>query len=140
MKILSILLAALCFATTGKGGEPAALTEAQIEAQMVMLQSVTGEFFRLSSGEKPVLTWKTAVGKCEQNILPLSQHSLATADFAPLHPLVDKPEEYCAVNVCADKDPDQRPVYLYLFSYKERTAKLVAAFHVQDGKAERIKG
>ena len=110
------------------------------DAETADLQAVVNGFAKMSRTHQPRLAWRRGLAHGGLTVYPADANTFRYSDFQPVQPFVQGPGQFYVVDVFAQGDRHQRPVYLYLLSKQGHRVKTVAAFHVVDGQPQRIAG
>ena len=140
MKIPAFLLAILLLVAPTVSRGVASPTSDQVDAESADLHAMTVSFLRVSRERKPPLAWRQHLEHGGLDVFVATPKTLRAKPFNALLPFVQGPDTFYAVNVYAKGDAEHRPIYLYLLTRNGSRGKIVAAFHVADGQAQRITG
>ena len=139
MKTLVIPLAIFFFAVLPVS-RAVPSTQVQPDAETADLQAVVNGFLQMSQTHQPPLAWRRHLAHGGLTAYLGDAKTFRYSDFAPLQPYAQGPGQFYVVDVFAKDDPQQRPVYLYLLTRTGHHVKTAAAFHVVNGKPQRIAG
>ena len=131
---LSLLLLFAPLVSRGAAPAPAETPD----AETADLQAVVNGFVEMSKEHKPTLAWRHDLAHGGLTIYPADEKTFRYSDFQPVQPFVKGPGQFYVVDVFAQGDRHQRPVYLYLLSKRGNHVKTVTAFHIVNGKPQRI--
>ena len=140
MKTLVISLAVLFLAVRPVGQAAPPAPTASPDAETADLQAVVNGFLQMSQTHQPPLAWRRHLAHGGLTVYPGDAKTFRYSDFAPLQPYAQGPGPFYVVDVFAQGDAHQRPVYLYLLSKAGRHVRTVAALHVVNGQPQRIAG
>ena len=140
MKIPAFLLVLLLLAAPVGSWGAASPGDDPADAEAVDLHAMTVSFLRVSRERKPPLAWCRELAHGGLDVFVATPKTLRAKPFNALLPFVQGLDPFYAVNVYAKGDAEHRPIYLYLLTKTGQRGKIAAAFHVVDGKAQRING
>lgn len=132
--LLSLLL--LCAPLVSRGAAPT--PAATSDAETADLQAVVNGFARMSQTRQPPPAWRHDLAHGGLTIYPADEKTFRYSDFQPVQPFVKGPGQFYVVDVFAQGDRHQRPVYLYLLAKQGYHVRTVVAFHIVDGKPRRV--
>ena len=137
MKTLAASLVLLCF-TLLPASRAASPAPEPPDAETADLQAVVNGFAKMSKEHRPPLAWRRDLTHGGLTVYPGDANTFKYSDFQPVQPFVKGPGQFYVVDVFAQGDRHQRPVYLYLLSKRGNHVKTVTAFHIVNGKPQRI--